>query len=592
MTDIPKTRLGVFAVEDPTLGTAVVAGYDTTVAIIGKTFGQVATLSDEAVARNASPNLTDVLLHNTINQISKVADIQGGVANYTRDVDYRLVSADSIEWLNTKVPAPTGFSALAQNVATPSHPGGLTAGVYDYVITAIRQITATPTVTFGETVVATLTASVTVGGGSPATNSVRLTWVPSVGGQGYRIYRKLHTDPDFTNALITEVPGGASNYLIDDGYAEGTGTPPVSNTATNRPADGATYYATYVAVLFNYFNPKTYFSLTELINDHSLGSDLAIGGSLILGTTGVGQGASKVMCVAVPDATEGSFLTALTALTNEVVNIVVPLVGDPAIQLDVTEHCLAMSDPITAKHRIAIFGNAKGTPIGDPNTSGTTMWAARRLELEDNDSNPQGQLVAYVGESSMFYNVQLPNGVYVETELDGWFNAAAVAGRIASLPDPAYPVTYKQLQGIISLGQNFTPNERDYLDSNGVLTLFDTNGIIKVYHGRTIDLLTVEHGEISIVRTKFTLEERLATRFANFIGSKITAEFLNSIVTGTIQELGIALKDDLIADYDKNTVSATQETGLGADPRRIDVTFKATPIYPANQIVFKFGFNL
>jgi hypothetical protein len=130
------------------------------------------------------------------------------------------------------------------------------------------------------------------------------------------------------------------------------------------------------------------------------------------------------------------------------------------------------------------------------------------------------------------------------------------------------------------------------LDSNGVLTLFDTNGIIKVYHGRTIDLLTVEHGEISIVRTKFTLEERLATRFANFIGSKITAEFLNSIVTGTIQELGIALKDDLITDYDKNTVSATQETGLGADPRRIDVTFKATPIYPANQIVFKFGFNL
>jgi hypothetical protein len=212
--------------------------------------------------------------------------------------------------------------------------------------------------------------------------------------------------------------------------------------------------------------------------------------------------------------------------------------------------------------------------------------------LDDDDAVPQGQLIVYVGENGCNYDVQLPNGVLLPTDLDGWFLAVAVAGRVASLPDPAYPVTFKQLQGINSLAQNFTPNERDFLDSNGLLTCFDDNGVIKAYHGRTIDLLTVEHGEISIVRTKHTLEKRLTTRFASFVGAKITSMFLKSIETGTDQELGIALKDELVSDYDKGSIEATQQTGVGADPRRIDVTFKATPIYPANQIVFKFGFNL
>lgn len=588
--DIPKTRLGVFAVEDPTLGTAVVAGYDTTIAVIGKTFGEVATVADEAVERGDSPDLDDTLLHNTITRISKVSDIQGGVAAYTRDVDYRLVTAEKIEWLGTVVAAPAGLVGSAQTV-TPTLPNtGLVAGDYEYVVTAIRKIDTSPA-TYGETVVSSLVA-VTVGGGVPATNATRLTWTSSSGAEGYRVYRKLATDPNFTDKLISEIPGGASNYFVDDGYATATGTPPGVNNAYNRPADGVTYYVTYVATLFNYFVPTTFFSLTELIKKHSLGSDLAIAGSMILGGSGVGQGASKVMCVAVPDTTEASFLTALTALENENVDIVVPLVGDPAIQLDVANHVVAMTDPITAKRRIAFLGSAKNTPIGDPDTVGSTVWAARRLELDDDDAVPQGQLIVYVGENGCNYDVQLPNGVLLPTDLDGWFLAVAVAGRVASLPDPAYPVTFKQLQGINSLAQNFTPNERDFLDSNGLLTCFDDNGVIKAYHGRTIDLLTVEHGEISIVRTKHTLEKRLTTRFASFVGAKITSMFLKSIETGTDQELGIALKDELVSDYDKGSIEATQQTGVGADPRRIDVTFKATPIYPANQIVFKFGFNL
>jgi len=588
--DIPKTRLGVFSVEDPTLGTAVVAGYDTTVAVIGKTFGEVATLSDEAVERGDTPDLSDLLLHNTITRISRVSDIQGGVASYVRDVDYRLVTANSIEWLGTTVPAPVGLVGSAQTV-TPVAPNvGLAANTYDFVVTAIRKIDTDPE-TYGETVVSSQ-VEVVVGGGAPATNAVRLTWTPSDGGEGYRIYRKLSTDPNYTDKLIAEVPGGASNYFVDDGYATATGTPPGVNNAYKRPADGATYYVTYVATLFDYFTPRTFFSLTELIKKHSLGSDLAIAGSMIIGGPGVGQGASKVMTIAIPDTTEASFLTALEALETEDVDIIVPFSFDPAVQLAVAEHVVAMSNPITGRRRQAFMGCARGTLIGDPDTVGTSVWAARRLELQDDDTVPQGKLIVFVAENGCNYDVQLPNNVLLPTDLDGWFLAAAVAGRVASLPDPATPVTYKQLRGINSLAQNFSPNERDYLDSNGLLTCFDDSGVIKVYHGRTIDLLTVEHGEVSMVRTMHTLQRRMAVRFASFIGAKITEMFLKSIETGTDQELGIALKDELLSDYDKSSIEATQDSGPGADPRLINVTFRATGMYPANQIVFKFGFNL
>lgn len=588
--DIPKTRLGVFATEDPTLGTAVVAGYDTTIAVIGKTFGEVATIPDEAVERGTSPDLDDTLLHNTITRISKVADIQGGVAAYVRDVDYRLSGADTIEWLGTVVAPLTSLVGSAQTV-TPTPPNtGLTPGDYEYVVTSIREIETSPSV-IGETVVSNLVA-VTVGGGMPATNATRLTWTPSAGSQGYRVYRKLAADPNFNDKLIAEVPGGASNYFVDDGYSTATGTPPVANNAYNRPADGATYYVTYVATLFNHFTPTTFFSLTELVKKHSLGSDLTIAGSLVLGGPGVGQGASKVMTISIPDYTVANFLTALAVLENEKVDIIVPLTGDPDVQLDVAEHVVAMSDVVTGKRRMAFFGNEKGTQIGDPDTVGSMVWAARRLELSDDDSVPQGKRIVYVAESSVFYNVQLQNGVLLETELDGWFLAVTVAGKVASLKDPATPVTFKQLRAINSLGQNFTANERDYLDSEGLLTCFDDNGVIKVYHGRTIDLLTVEHGEISIVRTEYELERRLTARFASFVGAKITEAFLMSVETSTDAELGIALKDEIISDYSQSSIEATQQTGLGADPRRIDVVFQATPIYPANQIVFKFGFNI
>ena len=217
MIEIPKTRLGVFAVEDPTLGTAVVQGNQMSVAIVGETLGAVTNIVDEPVVRQQS-TLSDDLIHTDVSKISRIADIIGGVASYIQDTDYRL-NSDSVEWLGTTLAPPSNVIGVAQSVVPVAPRTGLVAATYDYVITAIRtsSILTTPA-TVGETLPSAQVAVVVNPGGSPSTNAALLTWVPVVNAEGYRIYRKLSTDPNYDDALIAEIPGGASNFFLDDGY--------------------------------------------------------------------------------------------------------------------------------------------------------------------------------------------------------------------------------------------------------------------------------------------------------------------------------------------------------------------------------------
>lgn len=588
--NIPKTRIGVFATRDTTLGTAVAAGFTPNPCIIGTTFGAVTTIPDELVQRNDTPNLSDLLSYNTVSRILKVSDVLGGIANYQNNIDYELDDAtnpDSIVWLGTVIPAPTGVAAVARNVVPVLPNTGLAPGTYFYVVTAIRQIDSSPA-TDGETVVST-EVSALVGAGIPATNAVQLTWTPVEGAQGYKVYRNTVTGV-YTNKLIATVLGGASNGFLDDGFSVGAGTPPGVNNAFNRPADGVGYYVTYEATLFEHFTPKTYFSLNDVIANNGLGSNVTMAGTLILGATGIGQGASKITVVTLPDETEASYLQALDAIENIDVDYVIPLTADNSVQLDVATHVIERSSPIAGRPRLGVFGSALGTPIGDKDTVDTTIWKARRLEMDDDEGSPQGRRIVYISNNSIFTDVQQADGLPVEVELDGFFLAAACAGRFCSLPDVATSATFKVLQGITSLGQEFLDAERDFLQQNGLLTVFtDTGGIIKVYQDRTIDLLTVEDQERAIVTADDEIFRRLITRFKSFIGRKITPNFLKAVVTTTDDVLGLALKDVILDEYDKASITAESDSG---EPRRVNVTFIYTPIFSANQIVFRRGFNV
>lgn len=587
--NIPSSRLGVFATRDTTLGTATSSGFQPNVCVIGTTFGALTQVADQLVQRNNTPNLADLLPYNTVTRIMSVSDTLGGVANYVKDVDYELddsTDPDSILWLNTKIANPSGLAGVAQSVTPTSPNTGLVAGTYYYVITAIRQIATSPSAD-GETLQSN-EVTVAVGTGNPVTNAVRLTWTSVKNAEGYRIYRSS-SQGVYTDRLIATVMGGASNTFLDDGYSAGTGTPALTNTATNRPADGASYYVSFEAVLFNHLVPTTFYSLNEVIAKNGLGSNVTMAATLILGGTGVGQGASKVTIVTIAQELLANYLSALTAIASKDVNYIVVLTDDDAVQLAVANHVVERSSPVSGKPRIGVFGSKKGTVIGDKDTVDTTVWKARRLELDDDDGNPQGRRVIYIPNNSINVDVQQADGKSLSVLLDGFFAAAAAAGRYASLPDVATSATYKQVQGISSLGQTFEDDERDFLQQNGLQVLWEDSGIVKIYQDRTIDLITVEDQERAIVTADDEIFRRLIEQFKSFVGRKITEKFLLALKDKTDKTLGVALKDEILKSYDKNSIAPQQDS---TEPRRVWVAFKYGPMYSANQIIFRRGFNL
>lgn len=583
---VPATRIGVFATQNDLLGTAAVAGFTMTPCIIGTTSGADTVLQNQPVLRLPSPGVEDQLAYDTTVRLIQISDSFGGVANYTLNVDYSLDLAtspmDSVHWLGTVIGAPTGLAGLAQTITPVSPRTGLAAATWLYKITAIRLI-ALPS-TNGET---TGSNEVSVVASGP-NNAVKLNWTPVPNAQGYNIYR---VETSGSELKIATVIGGASSSFLDDGYADGSGGVPVSNTATNRPADGATYFVTYEAIIQNYFNPTLYFGLNDLIQDHGLSSDCGIAGTLILGGTGLGAGASQCMVVSVPDETEDSYLEALNNILTQNVQMVVPLVDNDAIALDVANHCVLASSTLGQHPRNFVIGASRGTPTGDPNTVGTLVYKARRLVITDSDGVPQGRRGQFVSNSGISVNVQQTGGLApVLTQLNGYFLAAAHAGLVCSLPDVATSATFQTLQGIVSLDYTFTPDETDYLQQNGLLTYFlNTGGIITCYQDRTLDTLIVENQERSIVSADDQIFRDLLVYFANYVGRKITPNFLSALSTGTANILGNEQKNQIITTFNKQSIVVSQPF---ADKRIVIVTFMYTPIYPCNQLIFSRAYNV
>lgn len=98
--------------------------------------------------------------------------------------------------------------------------GTLAAGTYYYRVTALDGV--------GESLASGDTVSVATVG---STSSIRLTWTPSNGAIGYRVYRS--TASNMASATMYEVTGGLTNRIIDTGAAGTSQQPPSLSTCAD-----------------------------------------------------------------------------------------------------------------------------------------------------------------------------------------------------------------------------------------------------------------------------------------------------------------------------------------------------------------------
>ena len=392
---------------------------------------------------------------------------------------------------------------------------------------------------------------------------------------------RLAITHDTAGVANTLQANAAANTLLGFSTTLVTGNDATPGTALRRPAlNGDLFYVDYSYVKTEHFVGKRFTNLTRAISEYGLGSRLAIGATLAMGTSGRGNGASQIVAMAVPEDTIDAYQTALDALkARKDVTLVVPLTVIDGINTSTKAHCLEASDNTNKRERRAVLGTPKGTLVGDEDMVGSAVYLARQLDNER----------AILVHPWPFVRVQNADGTVAETELDGWASAVAVAGRIAALNDRAESPTQKQVFGISKLGVELDEPDENTLGGAGVCVLATDNGNIVIRDGITTSLASTEESRIQIGLVDDLLRQTLRAQFKNFRGRKLLPSLLRLIKRRTLRILALFQKLQLISGYNPQSVDAEQDTDVLTT---VNATLSYRAMYDLRDIIFRYSLDL
>ncbi len=273
------------------------------------------------------------------------------------------------------------------------------------------------------------------------------------------------------------------------------------------------------------------------------------------------NGASVVVAVAVGNGTDGnSDYAAAFAALQETDNVQIVLCDSEllTVQTALRESVAAASQ--ARRERIAIVGMKAAT---------TGELIARAAELNHERMVLVGPDVTDTAGRT----------------LSGVFAAAAVAGAVATLSDPAVPLNGAALKGLAGVSQPYGDNDIDLLVTGGVTPLEAVGGLVSPVRGITTRTLT--GGEPDSTWRELTtilvvdnvipsIRQSLRSRFAQ---AKNTFQTRGAIRSQVIVELENKKRAQIIDGYSEVTVSPWEE-----DPTVCLVEFSFAVAHGLNQI--------
>ncbi|WP_428957947.1 hypothetical protein [Streptomyces sp. cg35] len=301
------------------------------------------------------------------------------------------------------------------------------------------------------------------------------------------------------------------------------------------------------------------------------------------------NGAASVLCVPTNPAV-GDFRTQLAAAYKKVevdyrAQLLVPLFVDGAydahtstnvanLLADVKLHCeSAASD---GYGRIAFTGVA---------TTYDNVTGHDQLAIQQSSKR---LAIAYPNRVLAFNSA-----VNASTEIDGFYLAAAMAGRLARNP-VARGLSRQSLTSFTGLpapiAQAMTRTFRNNLSRSGVsVAEINSANQLVVRHGLSTNMTSILTQEISLTRIGDTLLQMVQSGMENsgLIGEPITPEMTVNVKSALVGILEQATSDATIVSY-----ANVQVRQLSADPSIIEATFSYKPAIPMNYIVIKFAVDL
>ena len=346
---------------------------------------------------------------------------------------------------------------------------------------------------------------------------------------------------DYSSEGIYEVVQVGSQRGLND-YIEGTHFNLTNDeivwTSSGVVTAGATYFVTY-----RYNRPYDASNLTDTdLNDYrykeftsfdavvaDLGDNIPDHPLVMIANVALRFfNVPKIAVVQIKTDSVSDYADALDLIKYRNVQTVVPLSTNSQVRAAVVTHVTERSLPDNMRYRMAWFGAATGTPVGDESDPTSLRGIAASL---------QNELCMIVNATRATYYYNDPDTrEELSTVVDGSFIAAVLAAYRDSFVYPSTTLLNKTVSGIELYDDDYDDYYSEYqLEQAGESSVFlveSVGGVMRVVDDLTSDNSTIERNNINIITAKHYIATDVAAQMdGTFKGRLITdsASYTNTV---------------------------------------------------------------
>ena len=524
------------------------------------------------------------------------AGSSAGSSNFVKDTDFE-VNGNTIDW-------ETASSADA-SITSIDGPFAIVAATNDEIRLAINDldpITITLTAGGAQTA-ADLVDDINFALTASSTYGPLYSHVASVSGLGVL----LTVPKPFEN--LPAANGSATSITLYDSTATGITTvfgiatsslPYESEGTGDRPSFGSVYYCSY-----DYTRPSEDYDLPQRVYDvdglYEYTSPLTISNYTrnhlaIAGEVAFQNGAPSLWIMQINDSTAPGTPTLnqiraaidLCAEKSGITDVVV-LDTSTEIATYLQNHVSSQSSMMEKNYRRGWYGMARDTEVGDPDTPDTFVYRST-VTLQPGSNSPGRGRQILVAPANADRIITLEDGREVTLELDGSYQACAVAAINTGLGNPSDALMGKLVQGFeIDNYETYLRGERYTLAENGVTVITMEGGRFELK-----DPLTTESGGlVAFEEPSASAQKDAVTRAVEtIVDSNLKGQVpsnLSDFISDIRQWVAIAIQSQINAGVIGNY---TDDNGA---PRNIDpasdIKAQQSSTDPRS-FTFKFWYNL
>lgn len=359
-----------------------------------------------------------------------------------------------------------------------------------------------------------------------------------------------------------------------------------------RPANGAIYYVSYSLTKGdNYYKPLTYYSYSEIesVEGAIYDNGVLVNDMLLAAKIAFANGAPEIVVRQLYVPNDGfpnnseidSALDDMGAVDIEI--LLTPYIYDK--DADIMSRLQQWNTPQIKKERLWFTS----TPVDSTPTAIKAKATSMASSLYTTVIAPKGNVTVTDQTTQEDVVIDVP----------GDFFGAAIAGLMCNPNyDKANPITNQAIAGI-SYPTNMpsTPIWSDPvmndMAANGVLLMFNDNGVTRVRHALTTNTTNQMTQELQIRWISVLTIKELRLQLKPYIGMKATQKVVN-FVKGKIASYVEQGFQDEIYNINMRSVfdSSLSVTLSSTDIRKIDASFNVVPVGTTTWITVQFAFTL